>query len=126
MRIKFKKARVALGKPNYFQVGSLLLLLLLLLLFFVGRHVKLKRKASILTWNIRNFGRELKLGDRDGLQEERFQLHQLANMDQTPLPFSFTHLLLIHPLFGFMVRNQALTNVNVQCSLPSLLMGYQE
>ena len=35
--------------------------------------------------------REVQLGgESDGPQEERFGLHQIANMDQTPLPFSFT------------------------------------
>lgn len=29
-------------------------------------------------------------GDGDGPQGERFGFHQLANVDQTPLPFSFT------------------------------------
>ena len=28
--------------------------------------------------------------ETDGPIEERFGLHQIANMDQTPLPFSFT------------------------------------
>ncbi len=28
-------------------------------------------------------------GDGDGPQEERFGHHQIANVDQTPLPFSF-------------------------------------
>ena len=29
-------------------------------------------------------------GEGDGPQEEKFELHQIANVDQTPLPFSFT------------------------------------
>ena len=32
----------------------------------------------------------VKCGEGDGPQEERFGLHQITNMDQTPLPFSFT------------------------------------
>lgn len=35
--------------------------------------------------------RECQLSESgDGPQEERFQLHQIANVDQTPLPFAFT------------------------------------
>ena len=35
--------------------------------------------------------RELQInGDGDGPKEDRFRLDQIANMDQTPLPFSFT------------------------------------
>lgn len=29
-------------------------------------------------------------GEGDGQQEDKFGLHQIANVDQTPLPFSFT------------------------------------
>ena len=46
--------------------------------------------------SIQEFHRQIReaqmsgMGHGDGPQEERFQLHQIANVDQTPLPFSFT------------------------------------
>ena len=43
---------------------------------------------------IQKFHRQIRVvqsaGEGDGPQEERFKLHQIANVDQTPLPFSFT------------------------------------
>ena len=84
---------------------------------------------------IQNFHQEIRaiqLPDGgDGPQEERFRLHQIASMDQTPLPFSLILLvvkLTIQPILllcGFVVGRLGLTSGSALHNLQFLPMGSQ-
>lgn len=66
----------------------------------------------------------------DGPQEEKFKLYQIANVDQTPLPFSFTAGPTYETTNASTVwvhgGDQVLTSDSVLFSLQFLLMGNQE